>query len=74
VIQEYPSIAFWISVSGTDDKENFGYLLETNFRIEGRNESETRLLVSEWQRGNDLFRNGGSFEEYLKATQKSKAG
>ena len=69
VIREYPSIAFWISVSGTDDKENFGYLLESNFRIEGRSEAQTRLLMSEWRRGNNLFRKGGSFEEYQKATQ-----
>ena len=69
VIQECPSIAFWISVSGTDDKENFGYLLESNFRIEGRSEAQTRLLMSEWRNGNDLFRKGGSFDEYQKATQ-----
>jgi hypothetical protein len=69
VIQEYPAIAFWISVSGTDDNENFGYLLESNFRIEGRSETQTQLLISEWRQGNDLFRKGGSFEEYQKATQ-----
>jgi uncharacterized protein len=69
VIRDYPSITFWISVSGTDDKENFGYLLESNFRIEGRSEEQTRLLMSEWREGNDLFRKGGSFEEYQKATQ-----
>jgi pimeloyl-ACP methyl ester carboxylesterase len=67
VIEDYPSIAFWISVSGTDDKENYGYLLESNLRIEGRSESEAKLLVSEWKSGNEVFRNGGSFEEYIKA-------
>jgi alpha-beta hydrolase superfamily lysophospholipase len=69
VIEECPSIAFWISISGTDDKENFGYLLESNFRIEGRSETQTNILVSEWRNGNDLFRKGGSFEEYQKATE-----
>jgi uncharacterized protein len=69
VIQQYPQIIFWISVSGTDDKENFGYLLESNFRIEGRSETQTQLLVSEWKNGNDIFRKGGSFEEYQKATR-----
>ncbi|MGA2408735.1 MAG: prolyl oligopeptidase family serine peptidase [Bacteroidales bacterium] len=69
VIQEYPSIAFWISVSGTDDKENFPYLLESNLRIEGRGESQIKTLVEEWYRGNEVFRSGGSVEEYLKATQ-----
>jgi uncharacterized protein len=69
VIQQYPQIIFWISVSGTDDKENFGYLLGSNFSIEGRSEVQTKLLVSEWQKGNDIFRKGGSFDEYQKATQ-----
>jgi len=73
VIEAYPSIAFWISVSGTDDRENFGYLLESNFRIEGRSEPETQLLVAEWKRGNDIFRKGGAFEEYQKATQHLRA-
>jgi predicted acyl esterase len=69
VMQQYPSIAYWISVSGTDDKENFGYLLETNFRIEGRSEVQTKLLVAEWQHGNDVFRKRGTFSEYQAATQ-----
>lgn len=69
VIRQYPQIAFWISVSGTDDKENFGYLLESNFRIEGRSEAQTQMLVSEWTNGNDIFRKGGAFDEYQKATQ-----
>lgn len=69
VIQQYPSISYWISVSGTDDRENFGYLLETNLRIEGRSEAQAQLLVTEWQRGNDVFRKGGSFTEYENATQ-----
>jgi alpha-beta hydrolase superfamily lysophospholipase len=69
IIQAYPSIAFWISVSGTDDKENFGYLLETNLRIEGRSEEQTQRLMSEFYNGNNIFRKGGSFAEYQKATQ-----
>lgn len=69
VIQQYPKIAYWISVSGTDDKENFGYLLETNLRIEGRSETEIKLLISEWRQGSDIFRKGGTFAEYEKATQ-----
>ncbi len=69
VIKEWPSVAFWISVSGTDEKENFGYLLAANLRIEGKSEAEMRLLVSEWERGNDIFRKGGSFEDYQNATQ-----
>lgn len=69
VIKDYPSIAFWISVSGTDDKENFPYFMESNLRIAGKSESQVKLLVGEWYRGSEVFRSGGSFEEYLKATQ-----
>ena len=69
VIEQLPTVAFWISVSGTDDKESFGYLLETNLRIEGRSESEARSLAAEWRRGNDVFRKGGSWEEHQRATR-----
>ena len=49
-----PGIGFWISVSGTDDKENFPYFIESNCRIEGRSEVQIRQLMSEWRRGFDL--------------------
>lgn len=68
VIEQYP-IAFWISVSGTDDKESFGYLLEKNFLIEGRSKSQTKKLMNEWRRGIEIARTGGTFEENLKATE-----
>ncbi len=69
VIAEGPSIAFWISTSGTDDKETFGYLLERNFVIEGRTETEAKKLVNEWKNGINIARHGGTFEENLKATE-----
>ena len=47
-ITQDPKIAFWISVSGTDNKENFPYLLESNLRIEGRTEEQIKLLVGGW--------------------------
>jgi len=68
VIAQSP-IAFWISVSGTDDKENFGYLLEKNFLIEGRSASETEMLVNEWRRGIEIASTGGPIEENLQATE-----
>ncbi len=68
VIAQYP-IAFWISVSGTDDKENFGYLLEKNFLIEGRTKAQTEMLMNEWRKGIEIARTGGTFEENLKATE-----
>jgi uncharacterized protein len=68
-ITQDPKIAFWISVSGTDDKENFPYLLESNLRIEGRTEAEIKLLLGEWRRGFEITSRGGTFEDYLAATQ-----
>lgn len=68
-IEQDPSIAFWISVSGTDDKETFPYLLESKFRIEGRTEQEIKRLVGEWRRGFGITSRGGTFQDYLAATR-----
>ncbi|GAA6137735.1 hypothetical protein NBRC116583_14820 [Arenicella sp. 4NH20-0111] len=62
-----PSIAFWISVSGTDDKENFRYLLESNLPLEGRSKEQTLRLVNEWQARFNIAWQGGTFEESKKA-------
>lgn len=69
LVNDRQPIAFWISVSGTDDKETFGYLLEQNFLIEGRSAAQTEKLMSEWRRGAEIARAGGSFEENQKATE-----
>jgi len=69
IIEEDPSIAFWISVSGVDSLENSNYLLETNLKINGKSEEEVNLLMDERLEGSKIFRNGGSFEDYIKATQ-----
>ncbi len=68
VINQFNGIKFWISVSGTDDKENFGYLLENNLRINGHSEDSISLLVEEWKNGNLVSHRGGSYEECLEAT------
>jgi uncharacterized protein len=68
-MKQDPGIAFWISVSGTDDKESFPYLLESNLRIEGRTDQEIAALVGEWRRGFEITRRGGTFEDYLTATK-----
>lgn len=62
-----PEIAFWISASGTDDKENGRYLLASNFPLEGRSEDETEVLVDEWQRSFDAVWQGGDYQDYLDA-------
>ncbi|MEM8961205.1 MAG: alpha/beta hydrolase [Acidobacteriota bacterium] len=66
-LAEDPSIAFWISVSGTDGKENARYLLEENFRIEGRSEEETAVLIAEWQARVDTVWKNGTYQDYLDA-------
>ena len=69
VIEALPSIAFWISVSGTDDKESFAYLLETNLRIDDRSAVEARALAAEWRGGLEMFRKGGSWADNQEATR-----
>ncbi len=66
-IQAEPSIGFWISVSGVDDKENARYLLSSNLPIEGRSAEETERLVRAWQRSFDASSQGRGYQEYLDA-------
>lgn len=70
IIQQYPSIAFWISASGTDQFDNYRYLLESNFLIKGRSVSQTHLLMTEWDHRVKVFRKGGqTYDEYIQATK-----
>lgn len=73
VINQRDDIAFWVSVSGVDAQENFGYLLEENLRILGYPADSINLLVSEWAEGNRICHEGGSYEECLAATQNFRA-
>ena len=68
VIKQEPSVKFWISVSGTDAFENWGYLLRSNLELGGHSHSEIDVLHKEWIDGNSIFRSGGSFEDYTSAT------
>lgn len=67
-LDQDPKLAFWISVSGVDDKESFGYLLRSNWRIEGYSEERASELYGQWQRGNEIVAQGGSHASYLEAT------
>lgn len=67
VMRDEPDIAFWISVSGPDGKENARYLLRENFRIEGRSPEEVRTLVGEWQGRFNTVWQGGTYQDYLDA-------
>ncbi len=66
--QQFP-IDFWISVSGTDDKENFGYLLKSNLIIEGKEAEEADKLFEAWMLGHKIFSLNGNYDDYLSATQ-----
>ncbi len=66
-IQAEPSIDFWISVSGTDDKENARYLLASNFPLEGRTPEETDMLVGEWQAQFNTSWQDATYQDYLDA-------
>lgn len=61
-------LKFWISVSGVDEKESFGYLLQSNWRLEGYSPEKVTRLYQQWMDGNDIVFAGGSYEQYLEAT------
>ena len=67
-ISKARDIKFWISVSGTDALENWGYLLRSHLTIDGYSENQVNELYAMWIRGNEIFRHGGSYQEYLDAT------
>ncbi|WP_422859990.1 CocE/NonD family hydrolase [Flagellimonas sp. S174] len=69
LINEKFPIDFWISVSGTDDKENFGYLLKSNLRIGGKEEAEAERLYQAWMLGHKIYNTQGSYTDYLKAIE-----
>lgn len=64
-ITREPLFDYWISVSGPTAEENFKYLLEENFRVNGKSKPEVALLVGEWQAAFDAIRLGKSYEAYL---------
>ncbi len=69
LINEQFPIDFWVSVSGTDDKENFGYLLKSNLIIAGKEEEEANKLYNAWMQGHKIFSTQGQYEDYLSAIQ-----
>lgn len=66
--EQYP-IDFWISVSGTDDKENFGYLLKSNLLIAGKSEQEAEVLFQSWKQGHRISCTQGSYAAFINAIQ-----
>ena len=68
-IKQEPSVKFWISISGTDGFENWGYLLRSSLELSGHSPPEIDALHQGWIDGNRIFRSGGSFEDYTSATR-----
>lgn len=68
VINRYKDIAFWISVSGVDGKENFNYLLEKNLEINGRPKDSIDLILDELVAGTKISHSGGSYDAYMEVT------
>lgn len=68
-ISKQPDISFWISVSGTDNFENWGYLLRSNMVLEGYSPADITIVYNEWINGNLIFNEGGSYEQYLSASR-----
>ncbi len=67
LINDLYAVDFWISVSGPTDKENYGYLLESNLVIEGKTKQEAAQLYESWKQSQKIFFTGGSYKDYLDA-------
>ena len=67
-INKQPDIKFWISISGTDGYESWGYLLRSNLELEDYSATDIKQIHQEWIDGNRIFNAGGSYEDYLIGT------
>ncbi len=68
IIQRQNDIRFWISVSGVDGLENWGYLLRENVLLHSKSVEYADMILSEWLAGKKIFNSGGSYDEYQAAT------
>ncbi|WP_223786571.1 alpha/beta hydrolase family protein [Marinicella meishanensis] len=68
-ISQEPSIRFWISVSGTEVHENWGYLLRSTLTIAGYDEAKVNSVYQGWVDKNKVYWTGGDYATYL-ATSK----
>lgn len=72
VIQEYPSTAFWISVSGTDGLNSYPYKLQSDLTFAGLPQSKAKLFIAEYLQQKALIENGGTYEEYIDLKSKQE--
>lgn len=68
-ISRDPSIKFWISISGTDAYENWGYLLRSNLELAGYSSAEIDMVYNGWIDKNRVFSSGGSYKQYLSVSR-----
>jgi uncharacterized protein len=70
IIDRYPGITFWISVSGTDQFDTFRYMIETNFLLEGRTPDQVALLMKQFDHYLRTLRHGGqSYSQLVESTK-----
>ncbi|MEM9531433.1 MAG: alpha/beta fold hydrolase [Pseudomonadota bacterium] len=68
MLSQDPSLAFWISVSGPGPLSNMEYLLASNWQLRGYAPAQIATLLTEWKRGFEIQRSGGSYADYVAAT------
>ena len=69
VLANNKDIAFWISVSGPTHLDNTEYLIKSNWRSRGYSEEKIEKLITQWHKGFDIQRSGGTYQQYLDVTQ-----
>jgi alpha-beta hydrolase superfamily lysophospholipase len=68
-INKLSDISFWISISGTDAYETWGYLLRSTLEVTGHKEAEVSALHNEWVKSLQVIMSQGSYSDYLSATK-----
>jgi alpha-beta hydrolase superfamily lysophospholipase len=71
MISKDSSLAFWISVSGTDQFDTFRYMVEANLKIEGHSNEYVSQIMKEWDHYVLTIRKGGeSYQQFVASTKK----
>jgi len=67
------NFAFWISVSGVDAQESFGYLLRANWEVKGYPTEKADRLLMQWKVMMRPVLEGRPYAEYLSITEELRA-
>ena len=69
-IVEDGDVDFWISVSGPDGLETFGYMLRRNVELDGRTPEQARRVSDAWAEAQRLLNDpGATYETYLETVE-----